>query len=700
MASTNQDIVKYTVDVSKLDSEIKKLRKDNEDLRKELNRVDKAYKDGSISAEEYKEKTAELNDALEKNRDRAKDLANGVDTVKKASSGASAALKGLGGSLSALMGPAGWITALVAGLKWVIEKIQDYRKELKETAEMDIAGKAQRFFQQQEKDFQDALDANKILNERELKYLDTEEKKVRFLHALEDAQQDARKRRIDELRKAMKFYGDEEAIQIRIKKLEKEREDAGVSRTKKLTLEIENLKRLSDEIKKYTNANVKGMRTRQAEIDAAREKDLERYYDEAEKNAKEQAALEKSLQESIEDLKILQIKDEKDQKIAQIKLTAERQIRAVDETTKHATAENKKLAETMKKLINENKNIQIQAIKDSSKVSLKTIEEHEAKVRRIADLYRNQMKWPDQQTLTDIKNLNGLLTEEAYVLETRNNNVRKLQQNMTKALEAEAQKRDDLLAKADKEIEWMEKLGSPDAAERALQARESIIQTYEQNRVTITENANAQIEKAHLESARKIEQIEKEKAKAQMDSWIGATEGIGNVLSALAETQNENSRKQIKLQTAAIYINMATALARGVAEAVSAGFPALLATVPATIAALISQFAQIKSIQSQAQFSKGGNVWGAGTATSDSIDAKLSNGESVINAAATARYAPILSSINQSTGGNAIYSADSRSTLATEIAVALRSMPNPVVSVESIDKAQNITRTVDVLSKL
>lgn len=47
------------------------------------------------------------------------------------------------------------------------------------------------------------------------------------------------------------------------------------------------------------------------------------------------------------------------------------------------------------------------------------------------------------------------------------------------------------------------------------------------------------------------------------------------------------------------------------------------------------------------QFSNGGAVWGAGTATSDSIPAMLSNGEFVINAASTRRHRALLEAINK-----------------------------------------------------
>lgn len=57
-----------------------------------------------------------------------------------------------------------------------------------------------------------------------------------------------------------------------------------------------------------------------------------------------------------------------------------------------------------------------------------------------------------------------------------------------------------------------------------------------------------------------------------------------------------------------------------------------------------------RSVLSRAGYARGGSVWGAGTATSDSIAAWLSNGEYVINAKAASIFRPLLDLINY--GGN------------------------------------------------
>jgi hypothetical protein len=61
----------------------------------------------------------------------------------------------------------------------------------------------------------------------------------------------------------------------------------------------------------------------------------------------------------------------------------------------------------------------------------------------------------------------------------------------------------------------------------------------------------------------------------------------------------------------------------------------------------------------------GAYLTGPGTGTSDSINAMLSNGESVINARSTQMFAPILSAINQMGGGVAFTGVNSANAYAT-----------------------------------
>jgi D-arabinose 1-dehydrogenase-like Zn-dependent alcohol dehydrogenase len=109
----------------------------------------------------------------------------------------------------------------------------------------------------------------------------------------------------------------------------------------------------------------------------------------------------------------------------------------------------------------------------------------------------------------------------------------------------------------------------------------------------------------------------------------------------------------------------------------------------------------IKTVKS-AKFATGGDVVGAGTGTSDSIPAMLSNGESVMTANATSMFAPLLSTFNQMGGGVPIYGQQAGSQamgedmLARAFAKGVANL-SPVVSVEEITR---VTNRVKVLENL
>ena len=66
----------------------------------------------------------------------------------------------------------------------------------------------------------------------------------------------------------------------------------------------------------------------------------------------------------------------------------------------------------------------------------------------------------------------------------------------------------------------------------------------------------------------------------------------------------------------------------------------------------------IRGVNSTPAFAEGGLVSGEGTSTSDSVVARVSNGESVINARSTSMFGPLLSTINQLGGGRKFNNAD------------------------------------------
>jgi hypothetical protein len=131
-----------------------------------------------------------------------------------------------------------------------------------------------------------------------------------------------------------------------------------------------------------------------------------------------------------------------------------------------------------------------------------------------------------------------------------------------------------------------------------------------------------------------------------------------------------------------------------------------IASMVATVIAGIAQAYSViesKPAPNAPSFATGGSIKGPGTGTSDSILANVSNGESILTAKATNMFAPLLSSLNQLGGGVPITvmgtaaGYEGEEMLARAFRKGAESLPNPVVSVEEINRVSN---RVEVLEGL
>lgn len=188
-----------------------------------------------------------------------------------------------------------------------------------------------------------------------------------------------------------------------------------------------------------------------------------------------------------------------------------------------------------------------------------------------------------------------------------------------------------------------------------------------------------------------------------------AISDITNALGTLLEVAGENNRAAAiaakTLALAEIAINTGKAIAAGVAQAQSVPFPANIAAIATTVATVIANIATAINTVKSAKFASGGLVTGPGTGTSDSIPARLSNGESVMTARATEMFAPILSSFNMMGGGVPInVTQTSNQTLgedmlARAVAKGVREI-RPVVSVEEINTVSNRVKVLENLGSV
>lgn len=222
-------------------------------------------------------------------------------------------------------------------------------------------------------------------------------------------------------------------------------------------------------------------------------------------------------------------------------------------------------------------------------------------------------------------------------------------------------------------------------------ANEALDESYNKHKLEEDE-ARAQKEIA-------IEEEKQRAMRAVADNLIGLMEEIGDSNRAAAIASKVLALAQIAIDTG-------KAISAGVAEAVKIGFPQNLGAIATTVAAVLANMTSAIKTVKGAKFATGGDVSGAGTATSDSIPAMLSNGESVMTAAATSMFAPILSAFNQAGGGVPIYGqqtgnqAMGEDMLARAFAKGVESLPSPVVSVEEINNVGNRVKVIDNISSI
>ena len=223
--------------------------------------------------------------------------------------------------------------------------------------------------------------------------------------------------------------------------------------------------------------------------------------------------------------------------------------------------------------------------------------------------------------------------------------------------------------------------------------------------------AIAQIDKEskNTEEEREKEEYEKkranlEKHKNDMMNIYGAlTAGISSAFQEMFANEEINFKAFLKSmlvsfldylekKMTAQYVEI---LGSSIIEAGWAGVANAAAKFALITAAFEAAKAAVKS------FAVGGYVSGAGTGTSDSIPARLSNGESVMTARTTSMFSPLLSAFNQLGGGVPITPAASGGTqigedfLAAAVAKGFAACPAPVVSVKEITTVQSRVQAIE-----
>lgn len=210
-----------------------------------------------------------------------------------------------------------------------------------------------------------------------------------------------------------------------------------------------------------------------------------------------------------------------------------------------------------------------------------------------------------------------------------------------------------------------------------------------------------QLEEDYQQSKKAVadKEIDIEKGKYMaISGMIGAT---AQIAEAFGEQNEDMARASKVLALAEIAINTGVALASGVRQAQSVPYPGNLIAIATTVATVLANVASAVKMVKSAKFASGGLVTGSGSETSDSIPARLSNGESVLTASATRMFAPALSAFNQIGGGVPIMlpagggAQIGEEFLARAVAKGMAMAPRPVVSVEEINNTAKRVETIE-----
>lgn len=227
-------------------------------------------------------------------------------------------------------------------------------------------------------------------------------------------------------------------------------------------------------------------------------------------------------------------------------------------------------------------------------------------------------------------------------------------------------------------------------------------------------------------SQEEITEYQAAQAEAIGQSFVKIGSSIQGIFDTLAETDERYADFATGMALANIITSSAISIAAAIQAAVQAGAftgAAAPATIPIFIAELtsivaagitsaITTLSKARQARSEAKYAEGGYVDGPGTSTSDSIPARLSKGEFVVNAKGTKENLPLLVAINGgwgNTGGGKFANggvvgvetmlADARSENLTAAIREAVAEVQPVVSVKEITRVAHRVEVKENISK-
>jgi hypothetical protein len=453
-------------------------------------------------------------------------------------------------------------------------------------------------------------------------------------------------------------------------------------------------------------------------------------YKEYQSTQKERANAEREAIRQAQDSALALLKEGVEKQRQAINQSYDRQI----EDLKRKLQQEKNLTAAAREAINQTiQNIEQQRQNELQKLSGEETKKRIENETRLIDLklqaikagseaeYQLRLQQLDKQQEAELNNLE--LTEEMKAA------IRDKYQKQNDDLEKQKQLNTLNDQKAAVELEWRQRLeamqqGSLEESAMKMQQAQTEYDAllsmdaehkallYGEGLAAETEYTNAVLDLK--EKLRDAETANQEAIKQSTQTQLQAAQAIGQgfeeILNSFAENNETMAGFAKMVALFNIGLNTAEALS-AIPSMAAAGDPytyALrVATAIATVMTNIAKAKQLLSKEKQPKapkFATGGIVSGPGSASSDSIVANLSSGESILNAPATAMFAPLLSALNQIGGGIPINTVETsqqiigEEMLARAFARGVEALPAPVVSIEEINSVNARVKILENLS--
>lgn len=227
---------------------------------------------------------------------------------------------------------------------------------------------------------------------------------------------------------------------------------------------------------------------------------------------------------------------------------------------------------------------------------------------------------------------------------------------------------------------------------------------------------DAEIQAIRIKARMDLQKAEENVANIQIEtthkSLSLAAQTAGNLANVFEQLGGESEKYAAFAKAMAVMqvvLSESVAIAKAWEGNAALPFPANIIATAASVAAIVAAIASALSSTKSTEvpkYASGGLITGPGTGTSDSIVARVSNGEAIMTAQAVNDWGAVLSAMNVSSGGNAIQVSnlpqrgDGMRGMEQMMERVLLNLPSPIVLVKDIDNGQRRVKVAANLAKL